>query len=140
MLVIPAASVGDVIDGFSTDPAYLQSVAGSVTDAALIDAGGRRYVTDAKGRFALDVSPGEYWVCYSWGDAQFEPIAVDVCGAAHWMIVVAIFPIAGETAHRSPLGPNFPAAARRDDVRSCGWFRSSSRLQPPQRPSPAAPR
>ena len=82
VFVIPAASVGDVLDGFSTDPAYLQSVGGSVTDAALLDAGGRRYVTDARGRFTLAVEPGEYWVCYSWGDPQAEPIEVPACGAA----------------------------------------------------------
>jgi hypothetical protein len=82
VLVIPAASVDDVLDRFSTDPAYLQSVAASVTEAARLDAGGRRYVTDARGRFTLDVEPGEYWVCYSWGDPQAEPLEVNACGAA----------------------------------------------------------
>lgn len=82
VLVIPAASVDDVLDRFSTDPAYLQSVAVSVTASALLDAGGRRYVTDAKGRFTLDVGPGAYWVCYSWGDPHAEPLEVNACGAA----------------------------------------------------------
>lgn len=82
VLVIPEESVREVLDGFTTDPAYLQSVGADVSEQALLDAGGRRYVTDAKGRFPLDVEPGEYWVCYSWGDPQAEPLVVNACGAA----------------------------------------------------------
>lgn len=82
VLVIPADAVADLLDGFSTDPSSLQNVAGSVSEAALLDAGGRRYVTDRKGRFALDVEPGTYDVCSSWADPRADPVDVDACAVA----------------------------------------------------------
>lgn len=82
VIVIPADAAADLIRGIGTDTSKLQNVAGTVREAALRDAGGRRYVTDRRGRFTLDVEPGDYYVCHSWADPHAEPIPVDTCAPA----------------------------------------------------------
>lgn len=82
LVVIPDATITDVLPDFVDERPYLQSVQTEVAADDLDAAGARRYTLDGRGRFAFDVDPGDYLVCYAPLEAGSDPALISACERA----------------------------------------------------------